>query len=429
MNLLGISINHQTSPIELREALHFSKDEIVDFIPKLKEKLFSEGIIISTCNRTEIFGIIKDEKYNYKDVQQILGEFKPIEGFSPEIFQNYFSCSAVRHLFTVASGINSLVLGDSQILGQVKEAFEILNDLNFSSTLMHRLYEASMRVGKRSIHETMIGEGAVTVSFASVKVIEKIFSDFESKSALIVGAGETGDLAAVHLKDKGIGKLFITNRTKEKAIKLAEKINGEALDFGTFKDRLQQFDIIISATSAENYILNFDDIKSMMKKRKGDVCCIMDIAIPRDVDPKVKKIDGVFYNDIDSLNIIVDQNKKKREKEVPVIKKIIIQEMIAFFSWYNTLNIVPTIKEFRDFFEEIRRDEFEKIKHKLQPEELEKVENMTKRLIGRILHNPTTKIKKVSESKNNFEEATKYSAILRELFDLKENNKEENFEK
>ncbi len=418
MNLLGISINHNTSSIELREALHLSKNEIIDLVPKLQESLFSEGIIISTCNRTEIFGILKNEKYNYKDVQKILIEYKPISGISADNFSNYFSCSAVKHLFKVSSGIDSLVLGDSQILGQVKEAFEISRELGFTGTLMHRLYESAMKVGKRSIHETMIGEGAVTVSFASVKVIEKIFSDFETKSALIIGAGETGELAAIHLKDKGIGKLFITNRTKERAVKLAEKVNGEAIRFDLYKERLPEFDIIITATSSDNYILSYGDIKSMMKKRKGEICCIMDIAIPRDVDPKVKKIDGVFYNDIDSLNIIVDRNKKKREHEIPLINNIIIEEMVSFFSWYNTLNVVPTIKEFRDFFEEIRNDEFNKIKNKLHPEEWEKVENMTKRLIGRVLHNPTTKLKQLSVNKDNLEESKKYSNVLRELFNL-----------
>ena len=422
MNLLGISINHKTSSIELREALHLSKNEIIDLVPKLKEKLFSEGIIVSTCNRTEIFGIIKDEKLTYKEVQKELLNFKPLKGITSDNFINYFSCSAVKHLFKVSTGIDSLVLGDSQILGQVKEAFELSNELDFSGTLIHRIYEASMRVGKRSIHETMIGEGAVTVSFASVKIIEKIFSDFASKNALIIGAGETGELAAVHLKDKGIGKLFITNRTKERAVKLAEKVSGTAIKYDLYKERLSEFDIIISATSSDEYILSYKDVKQMMKKRKGDICCIMDIAIPRDVDPKVKKIDGVFYNDIDSLNIIVDNNRKKREKEIPIINNIIMEEMIAFFSWFNTLNVVPTIKEFRDFFEEIRKDEFEKIKHKLCPDELDKVENMTKRLIGRIMHNPTTKIKKVSESNINFEESAKYTAALRELFNLQGHN-------
>ena len=418
MNLLGISINHKTSSIELREALHLSKNEIIDLVPKLKEKLFSEGIIVSTCNRTEIFGIIKDEKLTYKEVQKELLNFKPLKGITSDNFINYFSCSAVKHLFKVSTGIDSLVLGDSQILGQVKEAFELSNELDFSGTLIHRIYEASMRVGKRSIHETMIGEGAVTVSFASVKIIEKIFSDFASKNALIIGAGETGELAAVHLKDKGIGKLFITNRTKDRAVKLAEKVNGTAIKYDLFKERLKEFDIIISATSSDEYILSYKDVKQMMKKRKGDICCIMDIAIPRDVDPKVKKIDGVFYNDIDSLNIIVDNNRKKREKEIPIINNIIMEEMIAFFSWFNTLNVVPTIKEFRDFFEEIRKDEFEKIKHKLCPDELDKVENMTKRLIGRIMHNPTIKIKKVSENKINFEKSVQYTTVLRELFNL-----------
>jgi len=423
MDIVGISINHKTAPIDLRETLHLSNDEVQEFIPILKENIFSEGFILSTCNRTEIFGIPKERKINYKDVQNSLLNLKHVDGLSPEHFQNYFSCGAVKHILEVSASINSQIVGDSQIHGQVKEAFNISENSGFSKTLMHKLYETAVRVGKRTITETRIGQGAVTISFAAIKVLEKIFSTFDRKSALVIGAGETGELAAIHLKDKGIGKLFITNRTRSKAENLAKKLKGNVIDFDSLKNSLEKFDIIISATSAENYILEYNDIKSMIKKRKGALTCIMDIAIPRDVDPKVAEMDGVFYNDIDSLNVIVSENLRKREKEIPIVNKIIMEEMTTFFKWYNSLDVVPTIKDFRDFFEEIRHDEIEKIKYKIHDYEFEKVDNMTKRFIGRILHYPTLNLKRLSETGIDYEAAKKYSEMIRELFNLNDSNK------
>jgi len=422
MDILGISINHKTSSIELREKLHLSEDEISDFVPILRENVFSEGIILSTCNRTEIFGIPKENRITYKEIQNCLLKFKHVEGLSEDNFLNYFSCSAVKHILEVAASIDSLIVGDSQIHGQVKEAFHVSEKLGFSKTLMHKLYEAAVRVGKRAIHETQIGQGAVTISFAAIKVLEKIFSTFENKNALIIGAGETGELAALHLKEKNIGNITITNRTASKAELLAKKVNGDVVDFKEMKNTLSQYDIIISATSSDNFIIEYDEIKPMMKKRKGSLTCIMDIALPRDINPKVANLDGVFYNDIDSLNVIVNENLKKREKEIPAINNIIMEEMTSFFKWYNTLDVVPTIKDFRDFFEEIRHDEINKIKYKLHDYEFEKVDNMTKRIIGRILHNPTWKLKQLSETGTDYETSNMYSKIVRELFNLDNRN-------
>ena len=427
MDIVGISINHNTADISLRESLHLSQNEILEFIPVLKAKVFSEGFVLSTCNRTDIFGIPKDKAISYKDVQNSLISFKHVDGLSSNNFLNYFSCGAVKHILEVATSVNSLIIGDSQIHGQVKEAFLLSEDYGFSKALMHKLFETAVRVGKRSITETKIGEGAVTVSFAGIKVVEKIFSSFENKAALVIGTGETGELAATHLSEKGIGKLTISNRTKSKAENLANKLHCEVIDFEDFKKHLHKYDIIVSATSSENYILEFDDIKEMMKVRKGKLTSLLDIALPRDFDPRVEKLEGVFYNDIDSLKVIVNENLKKREKEIPKLNSIIMDEMTHFFKWYNALDVIPTIKEFRDFFEEIRRDEIGKIKYKVHDYEYEKVDNMTKRIIGRILHNPTLKLKNLSETGTDYEMAKRYTEIIRELFNLniKKNNGEE----
>jgi glutamyl-tRNA reductase len=417
MNLLGITINHKTAPVELREALHLSKNEIVEFIPLLK-KYFSEGVIISTCNRTEIFVLPKDYSLDANLIINSLLEFKPIKNIKPENFEKYFSCGAIKHLFKVASGIDSLIIGDSQILGQVKEAFEISEDMHFSGTLLKRLFDTAIKVGKRTIKETAIGEGAVTISYAAVQVVEKIFANLDKKSALVIGAGETGELAAVHLRDKGVGKITITNRTMDRAKTLAEKVGADIFPFQSLNEQLHSFDIIISATSSDNFIVSLNDFTRAMKRRKGSTVVLMDIAIPRDIDPQVSKIDNVFYHDMDSLKIIVDQNMQKRKSEIPAVEKIIIEEMTNYFGWLNALEIVPTIKSLREFVEEIRNDELEKIKNKLCREDVSKIEDMTRRMIGRILHNPTIRLRKLAESGVNIQELTTNTLILKELFHL-----------
>jgi glutamyl-tRNA reductase len=417
MNLIGISINHRSSPIEIRESVHLNRNEIVEFIPSLKE-VFSDGVVISTCNRTEIFGLPSIYSISTNSIIESLQKYKPVAELKPEHFSKYFSCGAVKHLFNVASGIDSLVIGDSQILGQVKEAFEISDDMNFAGPVFHRLFDTAIKVGKRTIKETGIGEGAVTISYAAVQVVEKIFAGLEKKSALVIGAGETGELAALHLKDKGIGKIFIANRTTERAKSLAEKVIGEIVPFQSLKEHLHNFDIIISATSADNFIIVHSDILNAMKKRKGAPIVLMDIAIPRDIDPDVRKVDNVFYNDMDSLKIIVDQNLQKRRNEIPNVENIIMEEMIGFFGWYNTLEVVPTIKTLRNFFDQIRSDELDKLKNKVSEEDFCKIEDMTRRLIGRLLHNPTVKLRELAEAGNNIQKVTTNSIILKELFNL-----------
>lgn len=428
MDILGISINHRTASVELREALHLNPDEIRKIIPELKKELFAEGFVLSTCNRTEIFGIPSKGKITYKTVIDFLKNYKPVEGISENNFEQFFSCSAVRHIFKVSAGVDSMVMGDSQILGQIKEAFTLSSENSFYGNFTNRLSDAAVKVGKRTISETRIGEGAVTISYAAVQVVEKIFANLEKKTALVIGAGETGELAAIHLRDKHVGKITITNRTLARAEKLAEKVGGYVLPFDKFKDHLHEFDIIISATSSEEIIISVEEMKGGMKKRKGSPVCLMDIAVPRDISPKVRDIDYVFYNDIDSLNNIVEENLKKRKAEIPKVDNIIMEEMLSLFNWYNNLSVVPDIKNLREFFENIGNDELGKIKNKVSQEDYVKLEAMTKRLIGRLLHNPTMKLRNIAESAISEEEKIQQTNIVKEIFGLngKNGNKELN---
>lgn len=429
MNLLGISINHRTAPVDLREALHLSEEEIRNLIQQTKDKVLSEGIIISTCNRTEIYGIPKQDGTTHLDLQNLIINFKSAAKVSEENFQKFISRDSVEHLFRVATGIDSLLIGDNQIFKQVKDSFIISEEMNFAGFLIKRLMDAAVRVGKRAINETSISEGAVTVSYAAVQLVEKIFANLSKKSALVIGTGETGEIAAKHLRDRGIGRLALTNRTFEKAEKLATELNTAVFPFDTFKDHLHKFDIIISATSSENVILTTEDIEKAMKKRNYDSLVIMDIAIPRDVDPACKDIDYVFYHDIDSLNVIVQQNLAKRRNEIPKVEKIIQEELDSFFDWYNSLQVAPTIKDLRDYFESVRAEEVGKNINKFSEEDREKLEIITKRIINKILHHPTVELKKLSDENSASDFASLKISVIRELFGLtgnKQNQQEKN---
>lgn len=424
MNLIAVSINHHTAPVEQREALFFSDEEIRSFIQKVKGKFLSEGLVISTCNRTEVYGIPIDPKLSYGDIQKLIIDFKPVKNISPEHFNNFYSCASVKHLFSVISGIDSLLIGDNQIYSQVRDAFLISEEMQFSKLLMKKVFDSAIKTGKRSITETKISEGAVTVSFAAVQLIEKIFSNLSKKTALVIGAGETGEIAAKHLKERGIGKLTITNRTLERAENTARKLGAEIILFDNLKENLHKYDIIISAISSENILISKADIGSAMKKRNFSDMVLMDISVPRNIDPASKEIDYVFYNDIDSLNIIVEQNLAKRKEEIPKVEKIVEEETDNFFKWYNSLEAAPAIKNLHEYFEKIRAEEVNKNKNRFNSEDQEKLEIVTKRIINKILHNPTIELKKMSGD-SGYDTAIKIK-ILRELFgfDKKETNNE-----
>lgn len=424
MNIIAVSINHRTAPVDLREALHLSDDEIKAFLKDLKGSLVSEGFILSTCNRTEIYGIPVDPAADFHNFQKFLTERKNTSTITEKNFQNFYSCGALNHLFKVSSGIDSLLIGDNQIFGQVKDAFQKAEENDLAGFLLKRVFDSAIKVGKRAKTETEISDGAITVSYAAVQLIEKIFSNLSKKSALVIGTGETGEIAAKHLRDKGIGNLAVTNRTIEKAERLSAQIHAKILPFQFFKEYIHDYDIIISATSAPEYMLTYDDIKNTMRKRNYASTVMMDIAIPRDIDPRVREIDNVFYHDIDSLKIIVEQNMKKRQGEIPKVQKIVMEELVSFFSWYNSLDITPTIKSLRDHFEEIRFEELSKQKNKFSQEDFDKLDILTKRIINKLLHQPTVELKKISEYGADNPETAERIDILRNLFGLNNNGKQ-----
>ena len=425
MKLLSVSINHRTAPVELREAVYLSEDEIRVFIKEAKEKLFKEGLVLSTCNRTEIYGVPQKDGITHLHIQDFLQQNKSTRELKPEHFQNLSSQEAVKHLFNISTGIDSMLIGDNQILKQVKNSFQIASETHFAGFMMKHVFDAAIHAGKRAITETSISDGAVTVSYAAVQLIEKIFSNLNKKSAMVIGAGETGEIAAKHLRDKNIGKLSITNRTAEKAKTLAEKLHAEVLPFSDYINSLHKYDVIISATSSPDILLHKDVLEKTMKKRDYESMVLMDIAVPRDIDPETKKIDYVFYHDIDSLNIIVEQNLSKRKAEIPKVEKIVEKELANLFEWYNSLQAGPTIKSIRDLFEEIRAKEVEKNINRFSSDDREKLEIVTKRIINKILHHPTTLLRKKGDNISGADESASKIGIIRELFGIDKKDDDE----
>lgn len=425
MNVLAVAVNHHTAPIEIREALYLQENEIRNFIREFQNELTNEICIVSTCNRTEIYCVPKDFSVTYKEIQSFLLQRKPVEKISESNFRNYFSCGAANHLFHIAAGIDSLVIGDQQILGQVKDAFTIATEENSVGTYLQKVFQSALKVGKRVKTETELFEGPSSISAAAVQLAGKIFSDLKKKKVLVIGAGDTSRLTLQNLQQKNVQDITITNRTHSRAEELAKEFNAKVIPFIDFKDYLHQFDIVISATSSSEPLVIKSDIIRAMRLRKNQPLCILDIAIPRDFDPSIREVDNVFYSDIDALQSIVNQNLEKRQSQIPKIKKIIMEELIELFSWYNSLQISPIIRALREQFEQIRQQEFEFFKNKFNPEQQENLELLTKRIINKLLHNPTVYLRKTADSIDTQGDLNLRLNIVKEMFNLK-NQSEEN---
>lgn len=418
MDLLLVGINHKTASVEIREKIYYTLDEVESVLPEIVQMFLKEGVLLSTCNRTELYGVPKSWDIKPEDLISFLILKKGASGFANlSHFYVMRSCDALRHLLEVASGIDSMLIGDVQILGQVKDAYEVAVKCGVVGALLHAIFHTAFRTGKRAKSETSISEGAVSVSYAAVELVEKIFADLSKKKGMLIGAGETAELTAKHLVSRGIGELYIANRTIERAEKLAEQFKGKVIRLDEIPEKLPEVDILISSVTVSDYILDFNQVKSVMSKRANKPLLIIDIGVPRNVEPKVREIENVFLEDIDSLESIAKVNYERRLDEIPKVQRIIDEEMKNFIKWYEAHQVGPTIKLLRDRFEEIRKLEVEKYKNKFTPQDFEKVDILTKSLINKLLHTPTVNIRNSSNGKPD-SERIKFIQFVRELFGL-----------
>ncbi len=426
MNLALIGINHRTALLDVREKLWFSDAELPPALSLMRSQFFTECFIVSTCNRTELYGILDIQKVPGNSIlalekasEALIGSKSASHVVHPEHLYRLVGYKAAAHLFKVAGGIDSMVIGDIQILNQIKSHFNIASGEHAVGTFLNRLVQTALHVGKRARTETTICEGAVSVSYAAVELASKIFSNVSEKKALLIGAGETGELAAKNLVGRGIASLAIANRTRSKAEDLVKDLGGSVVDFDQIETSLRDIDVVITSVSSPQYILNPDQLRRVMKARSNSPLLIIDIGVPRNVHPDVNKLENVFLHDVDSLSRIVDQNLARRKTEIAAVNAIILEELVTMRQWFESLQVSPTITDLRELFETVRADEVKKNINRFSEQDKELVEIVTKRIINKLLHLPTTNLK--NGDGESQEERHKKIHVIRGLFGLHKN--------
>jgi glutamyl-tRNA reductase len=424
-HFIVVSLSHRRAPVEVRERLQLSEEEARLLLQNFSG---SDSLILSTCNRTEFYIRQPEEKTVEPDnLLQSIFEAKKLpnddrQQMSP-LFETMHDRDAIRHLFAVIAGIDSQIIGDQQIFAQVKDAFRLSEEVRSSSGFFSKLSQAANHVAKRVITETTLNEGAATISFAAVEFARKIYDDLRSRHILIIGAGETGELAAKHFVERNAGRITIANRSHERALAMLARIRPESghgtfdvVSLGELEEVLHSADIIICATSAPDYVLTEPMMVAALHRRQSSSPVVMiDIAVPRDIDPAIASLSNVFLKDIDDLKTIVDRNAKRRRLEIPKAETIIDEELDRFLETISRLEAGPTIKALRDKFEAVRMEELSRNRGKLDDRSYALIDEMTRRMINRLLHAPATSLK---ESNNGSSTSLTHTELIRKLFAL-----------
>jgi len=414
-------MNHNTADVGLRERLHFSPSQIPGALELLQAKYPSvqEKVILSTCNRVEIYASLYDDLEGIHNLKEFFYRFHEIpDGSLENSLYLYELEKAVGHLFRVSSSLDSMLVGEPQILGQVKKAYEVARDHHATGRVLNQLFEKAFSVAKRIRTETGIAENAVSVGYASIELARKIFGTLEGKSIMLIGAGEMIELASRNLLSSGIQTVFVSNRNFARAVELAETLGGNAIRFDNLEYELDRFDIVISSTGAPRPIVKKSIVEKAMQERRNRPMFFIDIAVPRDIEPEVNQIENVYLYDIDDLEKVTESNRREREREGLKAEEIVISEVHRFLSWLDSVEAFPTIAALRDQAEVIRKAELEKTLARwkgLTDEERRSLENLTSSIVNKILHAPTVNLKQQKENNEKFS----YLAAIRHLFNLK----------
>lgn len=430
MELLVVGLNHNTAPIALRECLAFSEDKLEEALSKVHAlSSIKENMIVSTCNRVEVYAATRATERAIYDLKDFLSQYHgvPLKDFDKSLY-SHVGQEAVKHIFRVASSLDSMVVGEPQILGQIKEAYDRAQQSKTSGLILHRLLHRAFHVAKRVRTETKIAINAVSVSSVAVELAEKIFGTLKKRTVLLVGAGEMCELAARHLVSGGAEKILVTNRTEDRAIALAQQFKGEAIPFTEMGQGLRKTDIVISAANSPQYLIGYDQITRVMKDRRQRPIFFIDIADPRDIEPTVGDIENAYLYNLDDLQKVAHENIKDREKEALKAETIVQDEVVKFVNWYHSLDVTPTIVALRKKFEEIRKKELEKtlsFHPDFSEKEKRSLEALTSAIINKILHAPVTLLKRTDEEAMS----DLYLDTLHTLFELPEKSFETFLEK
>jgi glutamyl-tRNA reductase len=421
-----IGLNYKTASVGIRERFAFQEETKEKAIRTLKNtKSISEGVILGTCNRTEIYAVVDQLNTGRHYLKSFLSDWF---GIDKHEFADFLyikeNDEAVEHLFRVACGLDSMVLGETQILGQVKNSFFQSQNLKSTGSIFNMLFKKAITLAKQVQSNTDIGKNAVSVSYAAIELGKKIFGDFRNKSVVIVGAGKMGELTAKYLQEHGVDTFVVVNRTYERAKSVADQFNGKAISIQNLSDALIKADIVITSISTYSYVLTKQQIQAVSQKRSLPLFMV-DIAVPRNLDPGINDLDNVFLYDIDDLEGIVETNLEKRAQEAEKIKLMIEQELISFKSWISTLGVVPIMAALREKSLTIHQEAVRNIENKLPSlteRELKIIRKYSKSIVNQMLHDPLLGIKEMAANPSKKEVLD----LIIQLFSLEEEIQKQN---
>lgn len=426
LHILVVGLNYKTAPVEIREKLSFNESEVVDAVKVLRnKKSILEDVIVSTCNRTEIYAVVDQLHTGRYYIKEFLADWFGLkkEEFEPYLFIRE-ATDAVQHLFRVICGLDSMILGETQIIGQVRDAFLIAQEAQTTGTIFNELFKQAITIAKRSQSETEIGEHAVSVSYAAVELAKKIFGELTNKHVLIVGAGQMGKLTALNLHGSGASQVTVLNRTVERAEELAKDFNGVARSMQQLEESLIEGDILISSTGAKDYVITKEMVQAIIRKRKGRPLLMIDIAVPRDLDPSIDELESVFLYDIDDLQGIVEANIEERRRHAEKIDMMILDEIDIFNEWLNMLGVVPVISALRKKALSIQAETMKSIERKmpdLTDREKKVLSKHTKSIINQLLRDPILQAKEMATDKH----AEQSLQLFMKIFAIEEEVKQE----
>jgi glutamyl-tRNA reductase len=398
MNLVLVGINHRTAPVEVRERLNIQESRLAAALDGLIHREgIQEALILSTCNRVEVVISARDGVEADPVIRSFLTEY---HHYDPNAHDRYLYWhrqeEVVRHLFQVASSLDSLILGEPQILGQLKEAYATARRVGALNGTLNEVVNQALAVARRVRRETAIGSTAISVSYAAVELAKKIFGNLEGKTIFVIGAGKMSELAAKHLLSSGASSIFVANRTFERAEELAKAFQGTAIHFEELFEHIDKADVVISSTGAPHFVIRKEQAERMLAARKNRPMFFVDIAVPRDIDPAVNELDNAYVYDIDDLDQVVDANKKQRQREAVFAEQIIEEEIQRLHKRFASRDVVPTIVALEERLNRIRESETERFRGRLgtlTPEQREAVDALTRGILNKIIHGPITELK------------------------------------
>jgi glutamyl-tRNA reductase len=428
MYIVAVGVSYKKTPVELRERLAFKSDSLPLLYEKMKVSGKIEGcVIISTCNRTEIYTTSKNTDIALSETWKLLADESGIEAEQLQEYLYSFTCQdAINHLFRVASGLDSMILGEMEILGQVAKAYEIACEYSASNSVLNVLFQKALKVGKKVRTETQIGQGASSVGSAAVELAKDIFGDIQNCSILLVGVGEIGKIVARNLANNSASKVLVCNRSYDKACEVASQFDGSAVQFEDLYEYMVTADLVVSCTSAPDYIITKEGLKPVMEMRKGKPIFFIDLAVPRNIDPELVQMENIYLHNIDDLQNIVDDSLNERKVEAVKAEKIVDEAIENFAKWLNGQHAFPVIEALCRKGEDIRESELEKAMRKLGPitEREEKIlRSMANSIVNKLTNTAIVRIREYAQT----DQGQLYTQILSNLFDLSiQINNEEN---